>query len=820
MTAPDPAVPAVREVPDLRLVGVAAGTWLASLTALYLSTTSGLVLAGVAAIVGVATATLGRGLSGARRTSAERSRSQSGRRPRTPGRPLVQRLVLGDLRWLVVAILTGVACGAASTAARVSIRDAEPIADLARSHATVTMALTLTGDPHPVGHSGFGPPTYAVDASASEIRTTTLHSAVSVRVFVLAGNPAWAGLLPGQRVVATGRLGPPDGGNLDAALLSVNTAPTPIGRPPWTQRAAGSLRTGLRKACVGLPPRVRGLLPGLIDGDTTRLDPAVSDAFRATGMTHLMAVSGSNVAMIIGAVLLAARWSRRGPVATAIGCAVALVGFVILVRPSPSVLRAAAMGGIGLLALATGRTRAALPALAAVVVGLVVYDPALATDIGFSLSTFATAGLLLIAPSWRDALRRRRVPAGLAEAIAVPAAAQVACSPLIAGISGTVSIVAIPANLLAVPAVPVATIVGVGAAVLSPIWGTGAAFLAWLASWPARWLLFVAERGSTAPAAVAAWPAGTWGALLLAALLAGALIAFRRRTARIVAVVSVIAVVVGAVPVRMTGPRWPPPHALIMACDVGQGDGLVLPVGDGVGVVVDSGPEPAAIDGCLRRLGIRDVALLVFTHFHVDHTGGIDGVIDGRTVGEIVTSPLAEPVEGHRAVVEIAARHHIPVSSPEAGQVYAIGPLRLTVLGPVFRLTNTRSDPNNNSLIMMATENGFRVLLTGDAEVEEQITVLANAGSDALRADVLKMPHHGSSYQDPAFLDAVHPDLVLVSVGAINPYGLPNVPMLDRLTAGGARVLRTDVSGDIAALDPDGRLAVTVRGHPVGQRPP
>ena len=130
--------------------------------------------------------------------------------------------------------------------------------------------------------------------------------------------------------------------------------------------------------------------------------------------------------------------------------------------------------------------------------------PGLAADIGFGLSTFATAGLLLIAPHWRDALLRRRVPRGAAEALAVPAAAQVACSPLIAGFSGTVSIIAVPANLVAIPAVPAATILGVAAAVISPLWPSGAAFLAWLASWPARWLLVVAERGAAAPAAVAA----------------------------------------------------------------------------------------------------------------------------------------------------------------------------------------------------------------------------------------------------------------------------------------------------------------------------
>jgi competence protein ComEC len=350
------------------------------------------------------------------------------------------------------------------------------------------------------------------------------------------------------------------------------------------------------------------------------------------------------------------------------------------------------------------------------------------------------------------------------------------------------------------------------------VWPGGAAFLAWLASWPARWLIVVAEQGAAAPAAVAAWPAGAWGALLLAAVLGAALFAVRHRTARLVTVVGIVAALVGTVPVRLVAGGWPPGGALLVACDVGQGDGLVLPLGGGAGIVVDTGPEPTAIDGCLRRLDIRDVPLLVLTHFHADHIGGVAGVLGGRRVDAVLASPYPQPPEGYRAVVEAAAARHIPVSTPAYGQVITVGPVRLTVLGPVSRMTGTRSDPNNNSLVIRADENGVRLLLTGDAEIEEQIEVLAVAGAAAVRADVLKMPHHGSAYQLPAFLAAVRPAVVLVSVGVANDYGLPNVSTLDRLAAGGARVLRTDLDGDLAALHDTGGLAVSVRGRQPGQR--
>jgi competence protein ComEC len=263
-------------------------------------------------------------------------------------------------------------------------RERQPIAGLAASRAAVTITGRIASDPRPVGALHIGPPTYGFDVDLSSIRSDAVRADVNSSVFVLAGGDGWLGRLPGQRIIAYGHLERSEPGELTVATFSVNSPPTLVGRPPWTQRAAGSLRSGLQRACAGLSGQVRGLLPGLIDGDTTRLDPAVTAEFRATGMTHLLAVSGSNVIMILGAVLFISRWCRAGPVVTAVVCTLALIGFVILVRPSPSVLRAAAMGGISLIALATGRTRAALPSLAAVTFALIVYDPALATDIGGS----------------------------------------------------------------------------------------------------------------------------------------------------------------------------------------------------------------------------------------------------------------------------------------------------------------------------------------------------------------------------------------------------------------------------------------------------
>jgi competence protein ComEC len=526
------------------------------------------------------------------------------------------------------------------------------------------------------------------------------------------------------------------------------------------------------------------------------------------------------VAIVVGAVLLLARWCRAGPKLSAALCVAALVGFVVLVRPSPSVLRAAVMGGIGLAALASGRPRAAMPGLAATVALLVVVDPQLSVDPGFALSVLATAGLLLLAGRWCDRLRARGVPRGLAEALAIPAAAQVACAPVIAGISGTVGLAAVPANLLAVPAVAPATVLGVASALLSVCWPTGAEWLAWLAAWPARWLVAVARYGARVPGGVVRWPAGVGGGLLLAAVLVGLLVLTRWPVARRLLAVVTVAVIVGAFPVRLLAIGWPPPGWLVVVCDVGQGDAVVLPVGSGQAVVVDAGPDPVLADQCLHRLGVRYVNLLILTHFHADHVGGIGGVFRSRSVAEVLTTGFDEPVFGHRGVLSIVNASRVPLRVAAAGTVFVLGGLRLSVLGPVRLLTGTRSDPNNNSVVILAELHGRRVLLAGDAEEDEQRSLLEAVGGSGLRAEVLKVAHHGSAYQDPEFLSAVAPEVALVSVGAGNPYGHPNLAVLSRLARDGARVLRTDLESDLAAVVTPAGLAVAVRGATPGRRPP
>lgn len=816
-------------VPDLRLAGLAVGSWLTALAGLYLGTrvTVSITVAGAAAAAMLL-------VYGWHRSNRRRATTRSAivgvaadprdAERRVPSRPAPWLGWHPDrYGWVVVAVLLGVVCGGAATAARLAVRDAAPIAALARSKAEVTVDVVLRDDPRAVRGPANRPPLFAVRTKLSTLTGPDGRRwSLPARILVLGTDPGWRHLLPGQRVTATGRLLVPRGGDLTAAVLSSTSPPQRHGEPSWAQRAAGALRAGLQRACAPLPDEPGGLLPGLVVGDTSRLSPTVEDDFLVAGMTHLNAVSGSNVAIVVGLVLLLARWCRAGPRLTALLSGLALIGFVILARPSPSVVRAAVMGAIGLVALAAGRSRAALPALAAAVTVLVLLDPALAADPGFALSVLATGGLLLLAPGWRDRLRRRGVPVGVAEALVVPAAAQVACAPVVAGLSGTVSLVAIPANLLATPAVAPATLLGVATAVLSPVWMTGAEFTAWLGSWPAWWLVLVARYAARLPAGTLPWPDGVPGGLLLGGLTLAFLLAIRRRLVRRLVAVVAVALVVGALPVRLVAPGWPPAGWVMAVCSVGQGDASVLPLAAGQAVVVDAGPEPAAVDACLRRLGVHSVPLLVLSHLHADHVAGMEGVLRGRRVGAIITPQWPEPAAGREAVHTAAAQAGLTVEAVTAGwrwepRTPAVDPDRpalasLTVLGPPYPLRGTRSDPNNNSLVLLAQVGGVRVLLGGDAEVEEQRAILDTLAAGALRAEVLKLPHHGSAYQELAFLDAVDPMVAMVSVGAGNDYGHPNEALLGRLRRAGVRVLRTDLDGDCAVVQTDRGLAVTARG--------
>jgi competence protein ComEC len=262
-------------------------------------------------------------------------------------------------------------------------------------------------------------------------------------------------------------------------------------------------------------------------------------------------------------------------------------------------------------------------------------------------------------------------------------------------------------------------------------------------------------------------------------------------------------------------PGWPPAGWVLVACDVGQGDGLVLNAGSGAAVVVDTGPDPDLMHDCLDRLDVESVPLVVLTHFHADHVDGLPGVLDGRQVGEVEVTARADPPEGVREVLT-ETQGQAAVRVPAYGETRTVGDLTLQVLGPVPGALSHESGegdgsgPNNASLVVLVEIHGLRLLLAGDVEPDAQ-RALARAWP-GLEVDVLKVPHHGSRYQDLSWLLGLGARLAVVSVGAGNDYGHPSAETLGPLEAAGLDVRRTDLDGDIAVISAgDGELRVATR---------
>ncbi len=707
---------------------------------------------------------------------------------------------------------------AAAIAVRAHALAVHPLAEKVTTGSSATLTVVLDDGPKPLRSTGFGGGRQLmIRASLRSVTDAGGTTDVGGSVLVFADAPQWENLLPGQQVTLRGRLAAPERSDLTVAVVRATGPPGRVDPPPTIQRWAGVLRERLASAAASaLPPDQAGLLPGLVVGDTSGLPQETKDAFTAAGLSHLTAVSGANVSIVLGAVLLLVRGAGIGPRTGAALAGVALAAFVVVARPSPSVLRAAAMGSVALLALVTGRRRQAIPALAGSVIVLLALFPSLAVDFGFALSVAATAGLVVVSPVLVDRLRARGWPRWLAEMCAVAVAAFVVTAPLVAAMSGTVSVVSIVANIVVAPVVAPITVVGAVTAVLAAVWAPAAALVVRIAGPPLWWLLEVADRAAAVPGATVAVGNGLAGAVLVAVGLAVVAVAARYRWSRRI----LLAVVIGAaavwVPTRVYSPGWPADGWSFVACDVGQGDGLVLSTGDGRAVVVDAGPDPGPMDRCLRRLGVAEIALVIVTHLHADHYGGLDGVLGGRAVGAIAIGPSDLPGGGSRFVSSAAARADVALVRLAPGRELTMGRLRLQVLGPLLpppRTEEAADDAaNDTSLVIKAHTPAGTILLTGDVEEAGQRALLRSGVS--LRADVLKLPHHGSRTTAPEFIAAVRPRLAVISVGADNPFGHPNPGIVDRVTALGAVTMRTDTDGDVAVIrSGSGALAVVGRSH-------
>jgi competence protein ComEC len=708
-----------------------------------------------------------------------------------PGR---RRAALTALAMLAVASGVGVVALVRSEAVRVG-----PVATAAQQRAVLTMTGTVAGDPRRI-EGRFGD-------------RVLVRVAVGRHQPVLVfGDDAWERVAIGERIRFTGRLAPVEGASDLAATVTPRGPPETAAAAGAAWRATEALRASIRDAVAHRPASQQALVPALVDGDDAGMPPGLVEDFRTTGLTHLTAVSGTNLTLVVGFLLVVARWvGVRGRWLGVVGVA-GIVGFVLLARTEPSVLRAAAMGAVALVGLGRGGWHRGVRGLGAAVVGLLLVEPGLASTAGFALSVLATAGILLVAPSWRDALARW-LPRWLAEAVAVPAAAQLACTPLVAGISGQVSLVAVAANLVVAPVVGPATVLGLLGGVAGLFSDLVGRLVGTLAGWCVAWIVVVAEHGASLPGAALDWGTAPWSLAFLVvattAVVAAGPVVLRHRTSGAAACLLLVVVTVAGPP----SPGWPPSGWVFAACDVGQGDALVLRAREGSAVVIDAGPDPRAVDGCLRRLGIHRVSLLVLTHFHADHVDGLAGVLDHREVGEVEVTRLADPPGGVAAVAAETADAGLTTAVAAYGETRTVGDVTLQVLWPTPASPTSGpgdgSTANEASVVLLAEVEGVRLLLTGDIEPVGQ-AALARA-LPGLRVDVLKVPHHGSRYQDHDWLAALGARYAVVSVGADNDYGHPAAETLDALTGQGTEVLRTDRDGDVVIAVRDGRLVAVTR---------
>lgn len=563
----------------------------------------------------------------------------------------------------------------------------------------------------------------------------------------------------------------------------------PAGPPGALAAASEHVRERVRAAATRhLADRSGGLLVGFVAGDIRLLPEPDLEAMRATSLTHLTAVSGANVAIVVGGVLallgalrIGASWRRRS-------IAVTVVGFAFLTRFEPSVLRAGSMALLVLLVAARGMPRDARHALAGAVLLLVLLDPRLAGSLGLLLSATATAGVLVVAPV--VARRLGWLPGRLREVAGITIGAQVAVVPLLLTTFGEVPIAAVPANVIAVPAAALAAVLSFLGSLLAVVNVELGAPLFWLAGGPAHVVLGAAHGF-----------AGVGGVAELArpmtvlALLAGcAWLLTRPRTSmsRWLVVAAVVAVATTAVP-QFAG-LMPQRTMTVTAIDVGQGDAFLIETPD-VRILVDAGDDDTAARW-LRAHGRWRLDLVVVTHPHLDHVGGVPEVLRRLRVAAVWYRPLPTPSPEAAEVLAVARERGVAVRTPVVGESTTIGDAIVEVLHPPpgrpYRWSG--SELNDTSLVIRVTHDDRRVLATGDVEFAAQSDLLSTA-ADRLATELLIVPHHGAATSDPAFLLATGAQVGLIGVGRENRHGHPHPETLAVLEAMDLEVVRTDLHG-------------------------
>ena len=677
---------------------------------------------------------------------------------------------------------------------------------------------------------------------------------------VAATLPRFPDIEPGDLLTIDGAVEKPPDGPYGDYLTRIGVVGTIRSRGlavTGQSEGPGATLERLRRAAgdalaAAIPEPEAGLAAGIVIGLRDRVDRDLAGDFTTVGASHVVAISGWNIAIVAATVAaLAGRFGRRR---RAMVMVPAILLYVLFAGASPSVVRAAAMAGVVLLARETGRAGRAAAALGWAAAILLVVEPSLVLDAGFQLSTLATGGIL----AWAAPLDRRlravaggRLPGWLAESLAVSLAAQAATLPIVLVTFGRLAIISPAINLAIVPFVApamAAALVALLGGAVALAGGPGlAATLAGLPAWTLLTLVCTIVRaGAALPFASLAieppWTvvaaAAVVGLLLSPALarrrLGGARAPAAAQSARTAAQgtnhgprparphtrLAVVALAVAVATLGLAAAHRTDGVARITVLDVGQGDAILVEGGRGARMLIDGGPDPDRLLVELdRRLPPWDrrIDILVLTHPHEDHVAGMPLLLERYRIGRVFESGMRGRGPGYAAFArDLATDRAPPIATLATGARIALDDIRLRVLWPdPGRVPREPPDSgraiNDVSIVLLGEVAGRRFLLGGDIE-DDVDPLLANRELPAV--DILKVAHHGSgTATTPAFLDAVRPRIAVVSAGADNPYGHPARSTIQRVAATGARVLRTDTDGSVTmTIDPTGTIRVATSG--------
>jgi competence protein ComEC len=561
---------------------------------------------------------------------------------------------------------------------------------------------------------------------------------------------------------------------------------------------AGGMASGLRG-------ERRAIVAGVVLGDDQGLDDSLRQAFRASGLYHLLAVSGQNIVFVVLAVLLAA-WVAGVPRWTAHVCAIAAVAaYTAAVGWQPSVIRAGIAGGLASLAWLASRPADRWYFLLVGAAVLLAVNPYTVLEPGFELSFAAVAAIFVLVPRFERRLEGYPLPRHVAEGLAISAACGLATAPVLWLQFGSVPVYSVAANALAAPVVGPLLLLGLACAVLNPFAPSAAAALAWVNGWLAAYLAWCARF-------VASWPHAQVSSLRLLAgiaVAAGLLVAAARirppRLPRIALLAALVATAVGGSRIVMpgAGASLPPPTGLrVTFLDVGQGDSTLLQVPEGA-ILVDEGPPEADVAGQLERLGVQRLDAIVLTHPQRDHVGGAATVLDRVRVGFVLDPGIPAKSPDEDAARSAAKRRHVRVVLARAGEAFRLGRLRIRVLWPDGPGLASQ-DPNDHAIVLLASYGATDVLLTADAESNVTLPLRPPA------VEILKVAHHGSVDDGlPELLEDLRPRIAVIEVGRHNDYGHPTPSTLAALAAvPGLTVYRTDRDGRVVVESDGNRITV------------